>query len=135
MLVPIVKISSAIVAVHDERVIALPRLAPSSGPASNHVPGRDACDPSTGIRGPPALASPTVTNEKLWRYTRLSRIWARTLVVVGILVFAIGFAMQIGDSSDAFESWVITAFATVVPSILVFCFLLRGWMGNGGLPS
>jgi hypothetical protein len=76
-----------------------------------------------------------VTNEKLWRYTRLSRIWARTLVVVGALVFAIGFAMQIGDSADALESWVITAFATVIPSILVFCFLLRGWMGNGGLPS
>jgi len=76
-----------------------------------------------------------VTNEKLWRYTRLSRIWARTLIVVGILVFAIGFAMQIGDSANAFGSWVVTAFATVVPSVFVFFFLLRGWMGNGGLPS
>jgi Na+/proline symporter len=76
-----------------------------------------------------------VTNEKLWRYTRLSRIWARTLVVVGILVFAVGFAIQIGDTGHALASWVVTAFATVAPSILVFFFLLRGWMANGGLPS
>jgi hypothetical protein len=76
-----------------------------------------------------------VTNEKLWRYTRLSRIWARTLIVVGILVFAVGFAMQIGESASAFESWIVTAVATLIPSTLVFFFLLRGWMGNGGLPS
>ena len=76
-----------------------------------------------------------MTTEKLWRYTRLSRIWARTLIVVGILVFAVGLSMQIGDSSSAFASWIVTAVATVVPSTLVFFFLLRGWMGNGGLPS
>ena len=76
-----------------------------------------------------------MTTEKLWRYTRLSRIWARTLIVVGILVFAVGLLMQIGDSWGAFVSWLITAVATVVPSTLVFFLLLRGWMGNGGLPS
>lgn len=99
------------------------------------MPGQDACDAAARILVPHALASPTVTNEKLWRYTRLSRIWARTLVVVGLLVFAVGFAMQIGDSAHAFGSWVITAFATLIPSVLVFSFLLRGWMANGGLPS
>ena len=76
-----------------------------------------------------------MTDEKLWRYSRLSRIWARTLVVVGVLVFAVGLAMQIGESGNAFISWVITAVSTLVASTLVFFFLLRGWMGNGGLPS
>lgn len=65
----------------------------------------------------------------------MSRIWARTLIVVGILVFVVGLLMQIGDSWNAFASWLVTALATVVPSTLVFFFLLRGWMGNGGLPS
>ncbi len=106
-----------------------------SDPASNHVSCQHACDACWRIPGPHALASPSVTTEKLWRYTRLSRIWARTLIVVGVLVFAVGLLMQIGDSSSAFASWVITAVATVVPSTLVFFFLLRGWMGNGGLPS
>ncbi len=76
-----------------------------------------------------------MSNEKLWRYTRLSRIWARTLIVVGVLVFVVGLAMQVGDSAAAFVSWVVTAVATLIPSTLLFFFLLRGWMGSNGLPS
>jgi hypothetical protein len=76
-----------------------------------------------------------VTNEKLWRYTQLSRIWARTLVIAGILVFCVGISMQVGDSTSAFASWLEVAVATVVPTTAVFFILLRGWMHNGGLPS
>jgi len=76
-----------------------------------------------------------VTDEKLWRYSRLSRIWARTLVVVGVLVFAVGLALQLGGSGHAFVSWTVTAVATLVASTAVFFVLLRGWMSNGGLPS
>jgi NhaP-type Na+/H+ or K+/H+ antiporter len=82
-----------------------------------------------------AVPSRAVTDEKLWRYSRLSRIWSRTLVVVGVLVFAVGLAMQIGESGHAFVSWLVTAVATLIASTLVFFFLLRGWMSNGGLPS
>jgi hypothetical protein len=82
-----------------------------------------------------ALASRTVTHEKLWRYTQLSRIWARSLVAVGILVFCVGVAMQSGDSASAFINWIEVGLATVVPTTAVFFVLLRGWMRNGGLPS
>ncbi len=74
-------------------------------------------------------------NEKLWRYARLSRIWARTLVVVGVLVFAVGLSLQVGRSAASTWSGVATAFASLIVSVPVFFFLLRGWMGNGGLPS
>lgn len=43
--------------------------------------------------------------------------------------------MQIGESGSAFVSWIVTAVATLVGSVAVFFFLLRGWMSNGGLPS
>lgn len=76
-----------------------------------------------------------MTNEKLWRYTRLSRIWARTLIAVGILVFCAGLSMQTGDSRSTLISWGEVAVATVIPTTAVFFFLLRGWMSNGGLPS
>jgi hypothetical protein len=76
-----------------------------------------------------------VNDEKLWRYARLSRIWARTLVVVGVMVFAVGLSLQIGRSASSTLNGIAFAFGTLIVSVPVFFFLLRGWMGNGGLPS
>jgi hypothetical protein len=76
-----------------------------------------------------------VTEDKLWGYSRLSRIWARTLIVVGLLTFAVGATFMIGSSASDALSWIIEATITLVASVVVFGFLLRGWMRNGGLPS
>lgn len=76
-----------------------------------------------------------MTDEKLWRYTKLSGIWARALMIVGVLIFAVGLLMQIGDTAGAWESWLLTGAASVVVTTGVFFILLRGWMQNGGLPS
>jgi hypothetical protein len=76
-----------------------------------------------------------VKDEKLWRYARLSRIWARTLIVDGVLVFAVGLSLQVGHNASSTWGGVATAFASLVVSVPIFFFLLRGWMGNGGLPS
>lgn len=76
-----------------------------------------------------------MTDEKLWGYARLSRIWARTLIVVGVLTFLVGSTFMIGTSASAAASWFIEASVTLVASVALFFFLLRGWMQNGGLPS
>lgn len=96
---------------------------------------RAPCPTGPGAAPRHALASPTVTDEKLWGYARLSRIWARTLIVVGVMTFLVGSTFMIGTSASAAASWVIEASATLIASIAVFFFLLRGWMQNGGLPS
>lgn len=76
-----------------------------------------------------------MSNERLWGYARLSRLWARTLIVVGVLLLAAGAALEAGDPEGDLPGWLLTAGITVVPTTVLFFFLLRSWMRNGALPS
>jgi hypothetical protein len=73
--------------------------------------------------------------EKLWRYTRLSRMWAWTLVAVGALMIPLGVLVESGDPGADLTAWVVTAVVTTVPTTVLFVFLLRSWMRQGALPS
>lgn len=76
-----------------------------------------------------------MTDEKLWNYARMSHIWARMLILTGLLVLCIAVAFQIGQSGSQFMSWCLTALITVVATTLIFLVLLRSWMRASGLPS
>lgn len=81
------------------------------------------------------VRSPTVSHERLWGYARLSRLWARTLIVVGGLLFVLGAALEVGDPDGDLAGWLLTAAVTTVPTTVLFFFLLRSWMRSGALPS
>ena len=76
-----------------------------------------------------------MSQERLWGYARLSRLWARTLVVVGVLLLVLGAALEAGDPTGDLPGWLLTAGVTVVPTTVLFFFLLRSWMRSGALPS
>jgi hypothetical protein len=73
--------------------------------------------------------------EKLWRYTRLSRMWGRTLMAVGVLMLPLGAAIEAGAPDGDVTAWATTALITVVPTTVLFVILLRSWMRQGALPS
>lgn len=76
-----------------------------------------------------------MSTEKLWRYSRLSRLWARTLIVAGVVVLLVGLALEIGDPNGHVARWTGVAVPTVLATTILFMFLLRSWMRDGALPS
>ncbi len=76
-----------------------------------------------------------MTNERLWRYSRVSRLWARTLIAVGALLLVLGASLEIGDPDGAVGRWLLVAVGTSIPTAALFFFLLRSWMRDGALPS
>lgn len=74
--------------------------------------------------------------EKLWTYTRVGRIWGRTLVVVGVLMPVVGAAVEAGDPEDGLDTrWILVALASFASSLVIFFPLLRMWMRPAAVPS
>ncbi|MFN8108960.1 MAG: hypothetical protein U0Y82_03825 [Thermoleophilia bacterium] len=76
-----------------------------------------------------------MNRDKLWDYARLSRMWARILIGVGVLVLLSGLGLEFSDPHGSPGHWTIVAVATAVPTTVLFTFLLRSWMRDGALPS
>lgn len=73
---------------------------------------------------------------KLWDYTRVSRVWGWTLVVVGVLMLGVGAGVEAGDPADGLETrWIVVASASFVSAVVVFFPLLRMWLMPAGMPS
>jgi hypothetical protein len=69
------------------------------------------------------------TDEKLWRYASLARLWSWSLIVVAGLLLLLSIAIQAGDDEGLGPRW----FATLLGVVLFPLF--RVWLRRAALPS
>ena len=100
----------------------------------------DACSgavPHPPIVDPlPRYPSPVApTDEKLWRYASLARLWSWSLIVVAGLLLLLSIAIQAGDDEGLSARWFATLLGvTGVTGALLFP-LFRVWLRRAALPS
>ena len=75
------------------------------------------------------------TDEKLWRYASLARLWSWSLIVVAGLLLLLSIAIQAGDDEGLGARWFATLLGvTGVTGALLFP-LFRVWLRRAALPS
>jgi len=74
--------------------------------------------------------------DRLWDYTRVSRVWAWVLVGVGLAMLVVGAVVEAGDPDDGLDGrWLLVALAAFASALVVFVPLLRMWMRPASVPS
>ena len=75
------------------------------------------------------------SDEKLWRYSSLARLWSWSLIVVGGLLLLLSIAIQAGSDEGLTGRWFATILGiTGITGALLFP-LFRVWLRRAALPS
>ncbi|HEX2503290.1 MAG TPA: hypothetical protein VHK00_05060 [Miltoncostaeaceae bacterium] len=75
------------------------------------------------------------SDEKLWRYANLARLWSWSLIVVAGLLLLLAIAIQAGSDGGASGRWFATLLGvTGLTGVLLFP-LFRVWLRKAALPS
>ena len=82
-----------------------------------------------------ALSPLAASDEKLWRYADLARLWSWSLIVVAGLLLLLAIAIQAGSDGGASGRWFATLLGvTGLTGVLLFP-LFRVWLRKAALPS
>ena len=75
------------------------------------------------------------SDEKLWRYASLARLWSWSLIVVGGLLLLLSIAIQAGGDDGLSGRWFATLVGiTGLTGVLLFP-LFRVWLRRTAMPS
>ena len=73
--------------------------------------------------------------EKLWRYSRLARLWSWSLIVAAVVLLGLTFAIR-ASSDDGVDLRFLAVVAAVTGGTgLIFFPFLRVWLRRAALPS
>ena len=75
------------------------------------------------------------TEEKLWRYASLARLWPWSLIVVAGLLLLLSIAIQAGDDEGLSPRWFATLLGVTGVTGVVLFPLFRVWLRRAALPS
>ena len=75
------------------------------------------------------------TDEKLWRYSSLARLWSWSLIVVAGLLLLLSVAIQGGADEGLGGRWFATLLGVTGLTGVVLFPLFRIWLRRAALPS
>jgi hypothetical protein len=75
------------------------------------------------------------TEEKLWRYASLARLWSWSLIGVAAALLPLSVALQAGSDEGVGAGWLATVLGVTGVTGVVLFPLFRVWMRRTALPS